>query len=127
MKFLDELKALNLPVDKFAIFGSGPMAVRGIRETNDLDIIVKPDLWEELKGRYPLNPEKFSSIQIGNIEVYNHWGVWFKDIIKLIDEADIIDGFRYVKLQRVLEWKKAYNREKDQKDVELINNYLENE
>lgn len=45
MNFLDELQSLKLSTEKFAIFGSGPIAVRGIRESEDLDIIVKQDLW----------------------------------------------------------------------------------
>lgn len=124
MKFLDELEKLNLPRDKFAIFGSGPLAIRDIREINDLDIIVKPDLWEELKRKYPIEDEEKGLIKIGNIEVYKKWGNWFKDIRQFIDEADIIQGFRFVKLERVLQWKKAMNREKDKKDIQLINNYL---
>lgn len=43
-KLLAELKELNLPPDKYAIFGSGPLAVHNIKESEDIDIIVKPDL-----------------------------------------------------------------------------------
>ena len=127
MQFLEQLKALNLPTDKFAIFGSGPMAIRSIRETRDLDIIVTPDLWEILSKEHAASPDKFGCIQIGDIEIYNHWGVWFQNMTELINEADVIDGLKYVKLERVLEWKKAFNREKDKKDIELINNFLKNE
>ena len=126
MKFLDELEKLNLPRDKFAIFGSGPLAVRGIRETNDLDIIVKPDLWEELKKKYPVTSEEKGLMVIGNIEIYSKWGGWFSDLAQLIEEADIIQGLRFVKLERVLEWKKKFNREKDKIDVDLIYEYLKN-
>ncbi|MFH1291164.1 MAG: hypothetical protein ABIH79_01240 [archaeon] len=35
-KQLAELKKLNLPKDKFAIFGSGPLAINGIRDTSYL-------------------------------------------------------------------------------------------
>jgi len=44
MKYLDELKSLNLPKDKFAIFGSGPLAIRNMRENKDIDIIVNREL-----------------------------------------------------------------------------------
>lgn len=39
--FLDELKALNLPAGQYAIFGSRPLAVRNLRDANDIDLIVK--------------------------------------------------------------------------------------
>lgn len=69
--YLDELRSLNLPEGKFAIFGSGPIAVRGIRESEDLDIIVKQDLWDFLAEKYPVslsaNP---TCLKIGNIEIF---------------------------------------------------------
>lgn len=43
MKFeqlLEKLKRLNLPSEQYAIFGSGPMAVRDLKEANDIDLIV---------------------------------------------------------------------------------------
>ena len=50
--YLAELKALNLPLGHYAIFGSGPLAVRGIREAADLDIIVSESLWKELLPKH---------------------------------------------------------------------------
>lgn len=126
MKYLDELEKLNLPKDEFAIFGSGPLEIRGIRETNDLDIIVKSELWEKLKKKYPIKSKEKGLIKIGNVEIYKKWGKWFNDMNKLIDEADIINGLRFVKIERVIEWKEAFNREKDKKDIELINKYFKN-
>ena len=61
---LKELAKLNLPKDKFVIFGSGPMAIRGIRNSEDLDILVKEDLWKELSNKYPLYDTKKPSIKI---------------------------------------------------------------
>jgi len=83
-KLLKELKVLNLPSEDFAIFGSGPMAVRRIKDINDLDIVVKPKLWEELKKKDKPKNEKL--IVIGSIEVYKNWLPWFNNINELIDE-----------------------------------------
>jgi len=119
---LNKLKKLNLPKDKFAIFGSGPLAVRGIRKSNDIDIIVKPELWKELKEKYK---PKDRVIKIGKIEIYKDWLPWIKNTNKLIDDADVIKGFRFVKLKYVLQWKKAFARKKDLEDIELIKKYLQ--
>ncbi|MBA7632319.1 hypothetical protein ES703_39863 [subsurface metagenome] len=113
-----KLKKLNLPVDEYAVFGSGPLAIHGIRNSEDIDIIVKTKLWDKLVKKYPQENKKL--IKIGNLEVYKNWRPWFNDINKLIDNADIFNGIRFVKLKYVLVWKKAYNREKDKKDVQLI-------
>jgi len=122
MKFLEELKKLNLPPDQYAVFGSGPLAIRGLRENEDLDIIVKPELWEKLAKEH--KPVKDCLIVIGNIDILKHWKPWFIEVNKLIDTADIIDGIRFVKLEYVLEWKKKRGKEKDKKDIELIEEYL---
>ncbi|MBU4162487.1 hypothetical protein KJ859_02815 [Patescibacteria group bacterium] len=131
-KQLAELKKLNLPKDKFAIFGSGPLAINGIRDSEDIDIIVKSDVWDELAKKYPKELEKEYShlekgklIKIGEIEIYKNWEPWFDDVNLLIDDSDIFEGIRFVKLNYVLEWKKKYGREKDQKDVQLIEEYME--
>ena len=123
MKGLEELKKLKLPKDKFAIFGSGPLGIRNIRESNDIDLIVKEELWNELKKKYPINQEKHNAIVIGNIEIFSKWPP-FKEVNILIDSADIIQGFKFVKLEYVLEWKRFLNRDKDLKDIKLIKNYL---
>jgi len=124
-KLLEELKRLRLPADKFAIFGSGPMSVRGMRESNDLDIIVKKDLWDRLDKRFLIRSDS-GGIVLGSIDVAKDWLPWFDDIDELIDTADIIGGFRYVKLEHVLKWKREMSREKDRKDVKLIEEYMRN-
>jgi len=124
MNYLKELEQLNLPAGKFAIFGSGPMAVRGIRESNDIDIIAKQDVWDDLVKKYPdaLNGEP-PHLEIGNIEVYIHWLNLTDKIDEMIDNAEIIANFPYVQLKYVVEWKKVANREKDVRDLELIEKY----
>ncbi|MFA5333977.1 MAG: methyltransferase domain-containing protein [Candidatus Nanoarchaeia archaeon] len=129
-ELLDKLKSLNLPNGDYAIFGSAPMGIRGIRETNhDLDLIVKPELWDELKKKYGLAHIKGVKGEViiidKDIEVYNSWGDWIKDIIPLIDSAELIQGFPFVKLKYVLDWKIKYGREKDKKDAILIREYLD--
>lgn len=52
-KLLWEFKKLNLPDGQYAVYGSGPMAVRGIKEAHDLDVVVARDLYKKLLGKYP--------------------------------------------------------------------------
>lgn len=121
-KQLSKLKKLNLPIDKYAVFGSGPIAIRGIRDSKDIDVIVKQDLWRELIKKYP--KENKDLIKIGLIEFSPEWFPEFKNINELIDNADVLNGIRFVKLKYVLEWKKKKAREKDKRDVKLIEKYL---
>ena len=123
-KILAQLKKLKLPPAQFAIFGSGPMAARGIRESKDLDIVVKPALWKTLIKQHPTVPEKPDCIRIGDLEIFNGWKPWFEITDELVDTADLIDGVRYVKLDYVIRWKQAMGREKDLNDIKLIEQYL---
>lgn len=118
---LSELKKLDLPKDGFAVFGSGPLAVRGLRETDDLDLIARAGLWDQLARTHKPNGVE---IRIGNISVYRDWKPWFDEPDVLIDTADLIDGIRYVNLGYAIQCKKARGREKDMKDVAIIEDFL---
>lgn len=122
MKYLDELRALKLPSNKFAVFGSGPLAIRGLRENRDLDVCVKADLFKELLKNYKSKDGR--SIVIGKIEIWGDWLPWFSDMNKLIDSADIIDGIRFVNFEYLLKFKKMRNSEKDKEDIRIIEDYL---
>lgn len=130
-KLLQELKALNLPNDQYVIIGSGPLAVRNLREAQDLDILASDSLWNELSQKYPVipqNPPDIEKIQIGNIEFVGQ-GSTYKDssiatLYEILNTADFIQGHCYInlKLLRKIKLKKA--REKDLKDIELINQFI---
>jgi len=124
MQFLDELRDLNLPSDQYAVFGSGPLAIRGLRESSDCDIIVKSDVWKELCNKYPFKEGTKDRIEIGNVEIFNTWRPPVADLNTMIDTAEVIDGIRFVRLEYVLAWKKARAKPKDVRDVQLIQHYL---
>ncbi|MCM8831952.1 MAG: hypothetical protein NC918_07165 [Candidatus Omnitrophica bacterium] len=119
MKHPDELRSLDLPTDEYAIFGSGPMAVRGIRRNNDINVVVSNEIWDRFSEENTGN-----KIKIGHIEICCDWKPYFPDNLVLISNSEMIGDFRYVKLPRVLEWKKQSKRRKDREDVLLIKEYL---
>ncbi|OGD84058.1 hypothetical protein A2572_04025 [Candidatus Collierbacteria bacterium RIFOXYD1_FULL_40_9] len=129
-QLLEELSALKIPKDQVAITSSGPIGIRDLRDIGDLDIIVTPKIWHKLSKKYKTTKEdNFESIFIGNIQVLGS-GSWFTDpkygtIEDDIKYADIIDGNRYVKLEKILMIKKMKDRQKDIDDVKLIENYLD--
>ncbi len=127
--FFQQVRDLNLPLGKYAIFGSAPMVVRGLKEYRDIDMVVSEDIWEELsKKGWPIKYSEFGNpflcykeMEIGK----DFWqpGVW--NMRELINEADVIEGLPFVKLERVLEYKKMLGREKDLEDVKKIENFLQ--
>lgn len=121
------VRELHLPVGKYALFGSTPLGVRGLRNCNDVDIIVTEDVWDEYKENgweVRLTACAGECLWQNDIEFLKSWGPGEWNIQQLIDDAELIDGLPFVKLESVLKWKKLYGREKDLKDVERIEEFL---
>lgn len=127
---IPKIQNLKLPTGQYVVFGSGPIGVRGIREINDLDIVVTPEVYAKIKkqpgwkeitkpeGNLNLVKEEYEIMADYNVGVYN------PDTKKLIAKAELIDGVPFVPLNEVLVWKNASRRPKDLVDIELINTYL---
>lgn len=133
MSFFDhplfkQFQELNLSSDDYAICGSGPMWVRGIRDSHDLDVVARGSAWETAKllGRLEWMEDGVQRVSLaeGGVEIFNGWGFgrWSAD--ELIDTADLIEGIRFINLQIVLEYKRQLAREKDLADIKLIEHWL---
>ncbi len=127
---LKNLKALNLSPDQFVVVSSGALAIRGIRDAKDLDVIVKEKLWDELKKRHDvtLNDWGIERIELGEIEILNPkqsiFGnskiISFKD---LFVKADRFRRINFMNLDHLKKIKKKLGRDVDLADIELINEY----
>jgi len=132
---LEKLKKLKLPEEDYAIFGSGPLAIRGLRRSRDLDIIVRPELFEKMKKNYKqnlressFNEKKYLYLKIKNME-FSFTSPFLDDdtTIGFIQKSEQLYSLSFVKLKDVLNLKKSlgkYTRDKDKKDIELIEKYL---
>lgn len=127
-EFLKELDLLNLKIWSYVIFWSWALAIRWIRDSNDIDIIVNDEIFEGLLKKYPesLSKDHENFLNIWNLEISNTW-LWKKDKVQyFIESAEIINWHPYVELNEILNWKKSMKREKDLIDIKLIENYLKN-
>ena len=118
---LDELLALNLPIEHYAIAGSGPLAIRGIRENRGLDVVVDSYLWDRLTKDYLVDSRGI--ISVGEIEFSHRW--FGHDVEGMIYSADIIGGLPYVSLPYTQLWKAQVHRTKDALDLFGIEQYIE--
>lgn len=123
-----KVKELALPKGKYVLFGSAPLGIRNLRECGDIDIVVTQDIWDEYKARpeWQLGKTHHGNPYLLNarIELLKDWkpGVW--DIKRLIEEAEIIDGLPFVTLEYVVKWKRLSGREKDMRDIAIVENFL---
>ena len=107
-KLLDILLSkYNLPKNKYAIFGSAPLLVKGmINDINDLDVIVKPKYW-------PFGEE--DSHRTKEIEFFKSWpGFNVNDLIN--NHSFNYKGFKFINPDKDLDYKKELKRDKD-KDI----------
>ncbi len=129
----DRILSIGLPLGEYAVFGSALLQVFGIRTAADLDIIVTPELFEELRnqeGWEEKHGNGFLKLEKGEASVTTVQdkptdGDYNPERLRLIREAVIISGCPFVRIQEVVACKLAYDREKDRRDVEALRPYLE--
>lgn len=132
MDIFAEVKRLNLPLGQFVVFGSGPLAARGIRATSDVDLFTTSALYASLKaGGWQ---EKVKPVDAGGLYLAHgiyeaddtwHYGDYDPTPEELIAKADVIQGVPFAPLVEVLKWKRAFGRPKDIADVGLIQAYMQ--
>jgi hypothetical protein len=123
---LKYLKKLHLPKGDYAVFGSGPLFVRGIiPNISDLDVICRGAAWETVKKVGALqycDVYDVAIITINNEQVTfgNSWGTGNFDVGDLIDGAEFIDEIPFVQLRHVVEYKMRRASAKDLQHIELF-------
>ena len=123
-QFVEELIELALPIGDWALFGSGPLLMRGwVDEVGDLDVISRDLAWEKAQNLgSPLElPNGTVNYEIGQgITVGTSWAYGDFSIAELIDSAETIDGIPCVRLEHVVAFKEIAGRPKDQKHLAMI-------
>ena len=123
-----------MPLDQLIVVGSAVLEVIGLRQAGDIDMTGSPTILQQLEndthwskrfhadGSYVFLNEDF--------EIGNNWLAAgpknnFYELLKRPDTFNK-DGVYFVGLQTVFEWKTRMNRPKDQADIKLIDEYLQN-
>ncbi|MDH3538554.1 MAG: hypothetical protein OEP52_01045 [Acidimicrobiia bacterium] len=127
-ELFDLVRSLELPVSDYAIFGSGPLIVRGIIEaTNDLDIVARGEAWEQVRrvGEISTFDDANECVNLfdGRITFGTTWKYGSFDLNVLIDTAEIIDGLPFVLLEHVVTYKQAADRPKDRAHLEKLRGF----
>ena len=127
-KLFQQVRDLKVPMGEYVIFGSGPICARGLRECNDIDLFVTKKFWDSIKEtnewKEGITLKGSQNLKKGDVELIYEWkpGEW--NVNTLIAEAEVIGGLPFAKIERVIEWKKLMAREKDFKDIKLVEDYL---
>jgi hypothetical protein len=125
-----QVKALDLPLGSYAVVGSGVMSAFGIRQHQDIDLVVTQGLYDELQRRGWKKSQAKPGIEVvvsGIAEAgpkMMDLKDYHPDIAGLIRRAYVIKGAAFASLPDVMDFKKAFGREKDIRDLGLISDFL---
>jgi len=124
------LRALDLPSEDYAVFGSGPLLVRGIiNSVRDIDIIARGAAWDKALASGELRPLPEHGLSVAAffddaVTVGTSWGIGDVDVNSLIDSAELFDGTPFVRLEHVIAYKEIAGRPKDHEHLRSVAEWL---
>ena len=129
-QILAELHDLGLPEGSYMVMGSGILDVLGIREADDIDLVVTREVYEELREAgwaEAVASNGSERLEQGMFQVYNRWldETKVKSLEELIVEADWVHEIAFNSLSKLAFYKRRRGRDKDLTDLHLIQNYLD--
>ena len=122
VELLKVLESLNLDSKEYWLITGAAMVFYGFRkETGDLDLGCTSKLADELEAKgHPVEimPDGTRKIcPVLDVEIFENW---------LYDQVEIIDGVPVISVSGLVTMKKSIGREKDIKDIQLIESRLDN-
>ena len=129
-EIIKKVKNLNLPAGSFVVYGSGPLAILGIREANDIDLLAAEEVFEQLKriGWSELKKGHNDTPVVYDVfEVHKNWNFsgYNPTLTHLLASAMVVEGVPIASLLEVKKWKLTSTRAKDMADVKLIDAYFD--
>ena len=119
-EYKERLESLGIEKNDYVIISGGVMLFNGLKEsTEDVDIMVKPEVFKKLK----------ENVTFKKSPKYNYLYEMYDDVEVAVEGYndncyDVIDGYKVEKLEIELKWKKENKRKKDIEAIKIIENYL---
>ena len=119
-EMIAKLKAFPYDPAEYWVITGGAMVLYGIREeSSDIDLGCTAQMADRLEQEgylYKVTDDGNRWFKLGeDIEVFENW---------LFDTVDHVDGIPVISVQGLIEMKKDLGREKDLRDIALINDFL---
>jgi hypothetical protein len=120
------LRSLGLPDGDWALFGSGPLLLRGwIDDVGDLDVVCRGAAWakaREIGDIVVLEPDGVQIVSIDGsaITIGRSWRYGDTPIDEYIDGAKTIGGIPCVRLEHIVAYKRIADRPKDREHLAII-------
>ena len=117
---IEKLKRFPYDRKEYWVITGAAMVLYGIRElTHDIDMGCTPEMADRLEEEgylYKYTPDGNRRFKIGDdIEVFENW---------LFDEVVSVEDIPVISIKGLIEMKQRLGREKDKRDLELIEEYM---
>lgn len=114
------IKGMDLPLSEYWITSGAGLVLQGVKKTTrDIDLGGTTKLIEHFISEgcsYKTSEDNSRIVEVGdNVEILENW---------LVDEIVFIDGLPVGSLESIKRQKKQLGRDKDIKDIELIDEHL---
>ena len=114
------LEDLNFDKTQYWVLAGSAMVMHGVREeTADIDLGCSKSFADELeKQGYLTTIMEDGTRRItvaGDVEIFEDW---------IFDEVVFVENFPVISIKGLIEMKKSLGREKDLRDIELIETFL---
>lgn len=122
---IEMVQRLALPAHEYVVIGGGVMEALGLRDTNDVDIVVSSELY----SAYTSKGWK-EYIQDDGKHILSHHGYQLmetyvgKKLNDLFPRSFEKDGVRFMSVEDLIACKRKIGRQKDIDDIKLLNEHL---
>ncbi|MEU3649294.1 hypothetical protein AB0E59_38385 [Lentzea sp. NPDC034063] len=121
------LLAVGLPAEDFAVTGSAVLFAHGlIDDPRDLDVLTRGPAWDRVLLLGEPKPTPLAAgaeVTVGDLQFLDSWFPGW-DTDALIDEADVLHGVRFVRLEVIRATKVMLGRPRDLEHVALIDAHV---
>jgi len=126
MTIVSRIRKLNLPTDQFIVIGSGLLDAYGLRQADDIDLVVSDSLYQTLRETGLYNEQRrhdedylFAHKQ----EIWRTWGgEW--TFSRLQHDSVTVDGIKFVNPTVLIAKKRERGSVKDINDIAMLEKYL---
>jgi hypothetical protein len=132
-RIIDEVKKLGLRDGEYAISGGALLDVYGMRQSDDIDLLVTRELFDVFSKNSDWKPlEKHGSQFLKNDSLnaemnYQFSGLSYDETQNLIKNGTDISGVRFISVKDTIKWKRDLAREIDLADIEMLEKIATNQ
>lgn len=119
------LNDYNFNKDEYIVLSTGALVLLGIKDkAGDIDLAVSKDLYNQLLNDYECQCSSKYVIdgQVFNVYSFDNFDFGLNYFDR--DNIEFVDGIPVQNIEAILKFKQGLSREKDLKDIKLIEEYM---